>query len=260
MIRKTLAISVLLLTAAALPAAAEATLDEILAMNIESRGGMEALKNIKSLRIEGHMMMGPGMEAPITMEMQRPNSMRMEFVLQGMTLIQAYDGETGWQIMPFAGSSEPEKVSGDELEQFMDQADIDGPLVDYKEKGHTVELLGIEDLDGTEAYKVKLTKKNGDETIMFLDTEYCLEIKSQSTTNRQGMELEVEASFGDYKEVAGVMMAHSITQTVQGGPAGSQVISFTFEKVEANIDFPADRFAMPEKEEADEEPAATEGE
>jgi outer membrane lipoprotein-sorting protein len=150
-------------------------------------------------------------------------------------------------------------VSGDELEQLMDQADIDGPLVDYEKKGHTVELLGTEDVDGTEAYKVKLTKKNGNETIFFLDTEYCLEIKSQSTTNRQGMEIEVESSYGDYKEVAGVMMVHSMTQTV-GGPGGSQVISFTFEKVEPNIDLPADYFTMPEKEEAAEEPAAKESE
>jgi len=152
MIRKTLAISALLVMATALPVAAEATLDEIIATNIESRGGLEALKNIESLRIEGRMAMGPGMEAPITLEMQRPNSMRMEFVVQGMTGIQAYDGETGWQIMPFTGSSDPEKVSGDELEQMIDTADMDGPLVDYEQKGHTVELLGTADVDGTEAY------------------------------------------------------------------------------------------------------------
>lgn len=102
---------------------------------------------------------------------------------------------------------------------------------------------------------MKLTKKSGNETIFFLDTEYCLTIKSQSTANRQGMEIEVESSFGDYKEVASVMMAHSMTQTVSA-PAGSQVISFTFDKIEPNIDLSADRFAMPETE----EPAVKEGE
>jgi len=256
MIRKTLAISALLL-AIAVPVAAEATLDEIIATNIESRGGMEALKNIETLHIEGHMMMGPGMEAPITLEMKRPSSMRMEFVFQGMTGIQAYDGETGWQIMPFTGSSEPEKMTGSDLEQVRDQADIDGPLVDYEEKGHTVELLGTEDVDGTDAYKIKLTKKSGDETIFFLDTEYCLEIKSRSTADMQGTEIEVEVSYGDYKEVAGVMMAHAITQAAQGAPGG---MSITFDKIEANIDLAAERFAMPEKDEAAEEPAAKEGE
>ncbi len=258
MIRKILAIPALLLAAVALPVAAEMTLDEILATNIESRGGMEALKNIETLRIEGHAAMGPEMEAPLTLEIRRPNSMRMEFVFQGMTGIQAYDGETGWQIMPFGGSSEPEKMSGSELEQVIDQADIDGPLVDYEEKGHTLELLGIEDVDGTEAYKLKLTKKNGDETIMFLDTEYCLEIKSNSTITARGMEMDIEVSYGDYKEVAGVMMVHSITQAVAHGQPGG--VSITFDKIEANVEIAADRFAMPEKEETAEEPAAKEGE
>jgi len=152
MIRKTLAISALLVMATALPVAADATLEEIIATNIESRGGMKALKNIESMRIEGRMAMGPGMEAPITIEMQRPNSMRMEFVFQGMTGIQAYDGETGWQVMPFGGSSEPEKMNEKELENVIDQADIDGPLIDYEEKGHTLELLGTEEVDGTEAH------------------------------------------------------------------------------------------------------------
>ena len=257
MIRKTLTISALLLAVAALPVAAEATLDEILATNLESRGGMEALKNIQSLRIEGHMAMGPGMEAPITLEIQRPNSMRMEFVFQGMTGIQAYDGETGWQVMPFGGSSEAEKMTGSELEQVADQADIDGPLVDYEEKGHTLELLGTEEVEGTEAYKLKLTKKSGDETIMFLDTEYCLEIKALSTTTMQGMEVEVEVSFGDYKEVSGVMMAHSIRQAAHGQPGG---MTITFDKIETNVDIASDRFVMPVKEEAAEEPAAKEGE
>lgn len=258
MIRKILAIPALLLAVVALPVAAEMTLDEILATNVESRGGMEALKNIETLRMEGHMAMGAGMEAPLTLEIRRPNSMRMEFVFQGMTVIQAYNGETGWQIMPFGGSSEPEKMTGSELEQVIDQADIDGPLVDYEEKGHTLELLGIEDVDGTEAYKLKLTKKNGDETIMFLDTEYCLEIKSNSTITARGMETDIEVSYGDYKEVAGVMMVHSITQAVAHGQPGG--VSITFDKIEANVEIAADRFAMPEKEETAEEPAAKEGE
>ncbi len=254
MARKTLIVSALLLAVAALPAAAEATLEEIIATNIESRGGLDALKGIESLRIEGRMAMGPGMEAPITMEMARPNSMRMEFVFQGMTAIQAYDGETGWQIMPFGGSTEAEKMSETELDNVIDQADMDGPLVDHEEKGHTLELLGTEDVDGTEAHKIKLTRKSGRETILYLDTEHCLEIKSKMTASMQGMDIEVDVTYGDYKEVNGVMMAHSISQAAQGAPGG---MSLTFEKIEANVELPAGRFKMPEPAE---EPAEKDGE
>lgn len=249
MIRRTLILSALILSVIALPAAAEASLEEILATHVESKGGMDALKNIKTLRIEGRMQMGPGMEAPITMEMKRPDSVRMEFVFQGMTGIQAYDGETGWKVMPFAGSSEPEKMSKTELDQIVDQSDMDGPLVDYASKGHKVEYLGTEDLDGTEAHKVKLTKENGDETIYYLDTEYCLELKTETTADMQGMEVEVSVSYGDYKEVSGVMFAHSISQEAAGVPGGGGM-AITFDKIEANVDMAKDRFAMPEKEAA----------
>ncbi len=254
MIRKTLTLSALLL-AVALPAAAEATLDEIIATNIESRGGMKALKAIETMRIEGRMAMGPGMEAPITIEAKRPNSMRMEFVFQGMTGVQAYDGETGWQIMPFTGSSEPEKLNEEELENIIDQADIDGPLVDWKKKGHEVEYLGTEEVDGTDAHKLKVVHKNGRESTMYLEAESCLEMKTKSTANMQGMEVEVEVTYGDYKEVAGVMMAHSISQAAAGAPGG---MSITFEKIEANVDLTDDRFTMPAEKKA--EPAAKDGE
>ncbi|ANM30278.1 hypothetical protein ABI59_12840 [Acidobacteria bacterium Mor1] len=235
---------------AALPAAAETTLDEIIATNIESKGGLDAIKAIKSMRIEGRMQMGPGMEAPITVEMKRPGSMRIEFVIQGMTGIQAYDGETGWQVMPFTGSTEPEKITGEELENLADQADFDGPFVNHKERSETLEYLGTEEVDGTPAHKIKVTKENGTETIVFLDTEYCLEIKAVAKTNMQGMEVEMATAFGDYKEVAGVMMAHSMNQSVVGAQAGQAI---TFEKIEANVDLADDRFAMPAAE-----PAATE--
>jgi len=250
MLRKAV-FTLLTLTLIALPAAAELSLDEILATNLESKGGKESLDALKSVQIEGRLSIQPGMEAPITIQMKRPNHFRMEFSLQGMTGIQAFDGETGWQVMPFGGSSEPEKMTGEDLEGMMEQADFDGPLINYKEKGHKVELLGTEEVDGTEAYKLKLTLSNGSESTLFLDTEYCLEMKTVSKREVQGMSIEVEQVLGDYKEVAGTMMAHSMTQKMQGQPGPS----LTFETVTANVEIDGDRFAMPaveEKAEGDE--------
>ena len=265
--RKILTIVAALVVTTALPVAchrrpplvapAEVSLDDIIATHIESKGGMDAMDAIKSMRLEATMMMGPGMEAPIVMEMKRPNSMRIEFEFQGMTGIQAYDGETGWQIIPFAGSTEPQKVTGAELDDFVERADFDGPLVNYEQLGDKLEYLGTEDVEGTETHKVKLTKQNGDETVYFLDTERCLEIKSESTTTMQGMEIDVSVTYGDYKEVAGVMMPHTITQAAAGAPM-SQTIKF--DKIETNLDIADERFAFPEPEPTAEAPAAAEGE
>ena len=84
------------------------TVDEIIAKNIEARGGLEKLKAVKTMRVSGRISVGQGLEAPVTMEFKRPRKMRMEFTLQGLTGVQAYDGKKGWGISPFQGKKDPE--------------------------------------------------------------------------------------------------------------------------------------------------------
>lgn len=224
------------------------TADELIAKNIEAKGGLAKLKSIQTMRISGKMQMGPGMEAPMVIETARPNKMRVEFTFQGMTGVQAYDGKTGWMVMPFMGKKDPEPMSGDDLKMVEDQADIDGPLVDYKEKGHQVEYLGKGEVEGTPVHKIKVTKKNGDVATIYLDAESFLEIKAEGKTRLRGQDIEGETTFGDYKEVSGIVFAHSIQSKMKGGPGPGQTI--TFEKIEINPEIPANRFDMPAKAEA----------
>lgn len=226
-------------------AAMAQTADEIIAKNIEAKGGLEKLRAVKTMRITGKMMMGPGMEAPMVIETARPHKMRVEFTFQGMTGIQAYDGTTGWMVMPFMGKKDPEPVAGDDLKQMEEQADIDGPLVDYKEKGNQVEYLGKGEVEGTPVHKLKVTKKNGDIQTLYLDADSYLEIKAEGKTKMRGQEIEGETTFGDYKEVGGMVFAHSIQSKMKGGPGPGQTI--TFEKIEVNPEIPASRFEMPAK-------------
>src|SRR3954454_20855336 len=128
MIRKTFACLLLAgLTAAAVQAQ---TADEIINKHLTARGGKDKIKAVQSARMTGKMVMGQGMEAPVTMELARPNKMRMEFTIQGMTGVQAFDGKGGWSVMPFMGKTEPEAMSTDDIKQAEDQADMDGRLVD----------------------------------------------------------------------------------------------------------------------------------
>ncbi len=254
--RPLLAIALLSLLTAPIAFAQEAetsemTLEEVLAMNLEARGGADNIANMKSARFTGKMTMGPGMEVPVVMEWQRPNKVRMDMVLQGQTITQAYDGETAWAYMPIMGKTAPEKLPKDQAKSLVDTADaIEGPLVNWKEKGNQVEYLGVEEIDGTDGHKLKVTLKNGNEQVIYLDTEYGLEFKQFSKTEIQGQTIEVETDIGDYKEVGDLIMAHSMETKVPGAPA-SQTI--TIDKAEINIDLDADRFSMPATEEADED-------
>jgi hypothetical protein len=221
------------------------SVDEIIAKNVEARGGMDKLKAVKTLRMTGKMVMGQGMEAPFTLEMVRPKKMRMEFTFQGMTGIQAYDGASGWAVMPFMGKKEPEPVAGDDLKNMEDQADFEGPLVDYKEKGHQVELIGKEDLEGTPAYKLKVTKKNGDVEYHYVDAEQFLELKVEGKQKVRGQEIEGESTLGDYKEVGGLVFPFSMQSKQKGAPGG---MTMTIDKIEINPDVAASRFDMPKAE------------
>jgi outer membrane lipoprotein-sorting protein len=224
--------------------AADLTVDDILAKNFAAKGGVEKLKALKSVRFSGKMSLGGGMEAPFSMSKKRPEMMRVDFTVQGMTGSQAYDGTTGWMVMPFLGKKDAEPMSGDMLKEAKEQADFDGPTWDYKAKGNTVELLGKADIEGTPAYKLKLTTKEGTDTILYIDAETFLEVKAEAKRKVQGQEVEGETSFGNYQEFEGLMFPTSIEMKAKGAPGGQ---TLTIDKVEINPTIADDSFKMPAK-------------
>jgi outer membrane lipoprotein-sorting protein len=223
------------------PAAAQ-TADDIVSRHLQAQGGVEKLKAVSTVRMTGTMTVGPGMEAPVTLEMKRPNMMRLDFTLQGMTGTQAYDGTSGWSLMPFGGSTAPQPMSADDAKLAAEQADLDGPLMDYKEKGHTLELLGKEPVEGADAYKLKLTKKDGTVTTYYIDAEQFLVIKQEAKRTIRGAEVETDTIVGDYKSVDGLVMPHSIDSGAKGQPARQKL---TVSKIEINVPIDDARFKMP---------------
>ena len=241
----------LLLAVAALGFASVApaqTLDEILAKNYEAKGGLAKIRAVQSVRVSGNITLGPGMEAPAVIEQKRGNKMRMDITFQGMVLTpMVLNGTAGWKLMPIQGNPNPEALSPEEMKDALEQADMDGFLIDYKAKGHTVEYLGKEKVEGTDAYKIKATLKSGDVRTVYIDTDSNLEIKLESKSTRRGAEVEGDTILGDYKEVDGLVMAHSVDSGQKGAP-GRQMITIT--KIEINPALDDSRFVMPAKKEA----------
>jgi len=239
---KTLALAMLV----ASPLAAQ-TVDEILDKHFAALGGKDKIAAVQSAKIHAKQVFGP-QEVPATISWKRPSKIRMEFTLQGLTGVQAYDGTNAWMVMPFLGKNDPEAMTGDDLKDIIDQADmIEGPLFNYKEKGNTVELLGKEAIEGTDAWKLKLTQKNGDVSTIWLDADAYLQIKSEGKRKRGDQEMEFEQSYGDYKEVGGILFAHSIESKPKGAPQGATI---TLESIELGVDLPDSLFVMPPKPEA----------
>jgi len=224
------------------PAVWSQTADDIIAKNIQARGGPDKLKSVQSIKATATMAMGPGMEAPGVLIQKRGNLARLEFTVQGLTAVQAYDGKNAWQIMPFTGKKDPERMSADEAKEVEEMADIDGPLVDYKSKGNQVELLGKEKIEGTDAYKLKVSLKNGDVQTEYIDADSFLEIKEETKRTVRGSEQVVESAIGDYKEVDGIVFPFAVESGVKGSPEKQKL---TITKMELNLPVDDSIFKMP---------------
>jgi outer membrane lipoprotein-sorting protein len=218
------------------------TVDDVLAKYIEASGGMAKMQAQKTRKATGKMSLPGGLEIPLTFTQKRAEMFRADLTFQGMDIIQAYDGKNGWQIDPTQGKKTAEPLSEDDLKDVKESADFDGPLVNAKEKGNTVELMGKEDVDGTPAYKLKVTLKSGDVKYMYLDADAYVEIKEETKRTIRGAEREIETVLGDYKDEGGVMMPHSIESKPKGAPQGQKI---TLDKFEINGDIPDSYFQMP---------------
>lgn len=225
------------------PIAVRETVDGLVTKNVEAKGGAQALAAVKSLRLKGKMLSNHGqLELTYVQIKKRPGAVREETSLQGMTRVDAYDGTQGWKISPFGGRKDPEKVSVDDAKSLVEDAEIDGPLVDWKAKGNTVEYLGTEDVEGTLAHKLKVVRKNGDMSYVYLDPDHFLEIRVITQRMENGARVEIETDLGDYEKIDGVFFPFSI----EGGPKGStDKQKIILEKAEANVPIDDATFKFP---------------
>ncbi len=220
------------------------TVDELVSKNIEAKGGATALRDLQSLRLTGKLLVQQGGEIELgyLQIKKRPDEVRTEASLQGMTQIQAYDGKEGWKVSPFFGRKDPERMSADDVKALIEDSEIDGALVDWKAKGSTVEYLGTEDVDGTPAHKLKVVRKNGDVSFVFLDPDHFLEIRVLTQRMRHGAHEEVETDLGDYEKAGGVFVPTSIEAGRKGAPDKQRVI---IDKIEANVPVDDAKFHFP---------------
>ncbi|MGH9441496.1 MAG: hypothetical protein ACRD16_04425, partial [Thermoanaerobaculia bacterium] len=229
-----------------LPGIARAlTVDEIIAKNIDARGGEARLKAIQSLRLTGKAVFSFGdntLEAGWGQLQKRPGMIRTEISLQGLTAVTAYDGREGWSLQPFQGRRDAQRSSADDSRSTAQDADLDGVLVDWKEKGHKVDFLGTEDVDGTPALKLRVALKDGDTKYVFLDPDYFLEIRIETLNLVRGVENITETDLGSYEQVNGVWIPFSIDQGQKGAPRNSHI---TVERAEANVDAGDELFRFP---------------
>lgn len=220
------------------------TVDELIAKHIQARGGSERMAAIRNVKYAGKLEVSSEFNAEFSVVrwIERPDRIRSEATLQGLVSVRAWDGREGWAISPLFGRKDPQRVARDECKDLIDLADLDGPLVDRERKGYRVEYLGTEDIEGTDAHKLRVVAKDGDVQYLYLDPDYFLVIRILYQRSVRGAQVESEVDFGDYEKVAGVYFPFAI----DSGPKGAaKTQKLTIDKLEVNVPMSDALFRFP---------------
>jgi outer membrane lipoprotein-sorting protein len=215
------------------------TVNELIARMITARGGIEKIRAIQTRRETGTISFGPETEGPFTAELARPNKLRVEVTLPNAKVVQAYDGNSGWQITP--GADQAFVMDQAQQRSMGGQADFDGPLIDYKRKGNAVEQVGLGELNGRKTYRLRVSLANGDVHYWELDAENYLPVRWRGNRTANGNEVPIESVFTDFRDVNGVQFPFTIESFIEGKLVQQMKITSR----EANVKIEDARFAMP---------------
>jgi hypothetical protein len=219
------------------------SVDEIVAAHLAARGGKDRFQALRSIRETGTVTASDGRVARIVREIQRPGLFRLEFTYQGTTSVFANDGKAGWQIAPLQGQFEPRAMPPEtDAAGGADQRDIEGPLVDWKKKGHVVELVGREAIAGAKVDKLKVVLRGGVVRYDYVDVASHMVVRSDVPRLVRGHRVELQSTFSDFRKVSGIVFPHLIEIHVKDRP---QILKIAVERIELNPELDPASFRMP---------------
>jgi outer membrane lipoprotein-sorting protein len=234
-------IAVLLLCGVA-PSLSAQTVTQIIAKVFAARGGLTKMRAIKSERVSGTISFGSEASGPFVVELKRPLKMHMTLTVQNQTMVRVYDGTQGWANNPFAGKANPEAMTDEDVQNISEEADFDGPLVDYAKKGNKLELVGKDKVEDKDVWRVRLTTKNGDVRYYLFDAGTFLLLKWEGKRRAEGKEFPVESYFRDYRDVEGLKFSFQIDS---GSSATDLTQKLVLDKIELNPEIPDSEFTKP---------------
>ncbi len=220
------------------------TVDDVIESYIKAIGGREKIRSIQTAKTEIKMK-AQMFEFPTVAYIKKDGSMRSETEIQGLKIISAYNSadSSGWSINPMQGDSKAHKMNDEQRKEMREENDrLESPLVDYKKKGHSAELLGKEDLEGDEVYKVMLIKKSGNISYYYIDAQSYLIWKEESKVKFKDREYTNETYFSNYTTQDGITSA----RTIENYNDGKVTMQMNIEKMEYNSKFEDTMFKMPE--------------
>lgn len=236
--KKTVKLTVALFLVVLGATAQDLTLDEILIRHYKAVG-VENMKKITTVTMTGTMIQQDAM--PVKITRKSPDKYVMEFDIQDITAWQAYDGKTAWTTTPWTGNAKPQLMPEDRAKDLKTRADFEGVLVNWKTKGHAVELVGRDTVEKAPVYKLKITKNDGGTEYLFVDAGNFLISKRLYMRTIRGKEVPMENYYRDYRAVEGIMYAYTQDTYFDGQPYNS----LQLDNIELNKPVDEKIFRMP---------------
>ena len=218
------------------------TVDDVVANYLRARGGAERLRGVQTLRMTGRVVL-PGIEAPLILELKRPDKVRTEFTVEGRKSVRAWDGQVAWVLSPLPGAS-PQPVPPDQAAELKAQADVDlSPLVDTEAKGFTVDVAGRESLPGGETWKLVVLGGGGSPRSLFVDVASHLVVRTEEVRTIEGKEVPFVTEVADYRTVDGLVYPHRLRSGPRDDPEAWQTLEI--ERIDVNPPLDNARFSPP---------------
>jgi len=231
------ALAVVCLAGTGQSASQQQAIDDLVLKNLDAKGGLEKLKAVTTIKQTGSLSM-QGQKASLVIFSKRPNLQRQEISVEGKTIVNGFDGVTAWIINPFVGAIRPIQVTGPQADMIRDQSNFDGPLVDYKNQGITIELvLGTDMMGDQKLIHLRLTSRTQQVTHLYLDAVTFLDAKLSIDT----AQMKLDQQFFDYREQDGIKVPF-LVRTIANGVQQSEM---KLETVEFNANIDEAVFRMP---------------
>ena len=222
--------------------APSADLEAVLQAHYEARGGEQRIKSLDSARFVGSISIVDEVEGSFVLMFKRPRKTRLEFTVDGRVGVQALDGSTAWAVFPLDGDVAATVLAEDRTRLMIEQADLEGPLVAWRAKGHRLELQGVEDLDTGPAYRIDVTLDTGAVRHVYLDVTTMLTVRQTGLWSLGGEDVAFETRFGEYHEVGGLMFPHRVETRSRGASSGQR---FVIERIDLEPSLSDDLFVLP---------------
>ena len=223
--------------------AAAQTAEEIVTKALNARGGLGRIKAVQTQRISGTIYFDADTHGPFLAEFQRPGKMHNEVTIQDKTVVRTFNGkDSGWQINPFVGKNSPEQMSAEDIKNASSESDFDGPIVDAEVKGNTIEYAGAEKVEGRDAYKLKVTHKDGKVFFYSFDARTFLLAKWLGTRDVNGQPITWETFFHDYRDVSGLKFPFELVSDSPGTEYTQKII---VDRIEVDPQIDESHFGKP---------------